>query len=583
MTQILRNTKKLAIAAVFLCSAAFQAQAQYCTPTYSSGSTDGDYIDRVVLESIDNTTGDDGGLDYADYTSLSADLTAGSSYDITVYNCPDWSEAIEVWIDYNQDGEFDDDESLGCSVLSAGASSTYTFSVPLSALDGATTMRVMCEYAGPCSLDPCSTIYTWGQAEDYTINISGGGGDVEGCTNVDAFNYNPDAVVDDGSCVFPYTIVTCDYGSSILEAGGTELILGDDAVSTSVPLGFSFPFYGTDYTECYVSSNGYLSFTSTTLSGCCTGQILPSSSYPNAIFFAQEDLDPNSGVDGTINYYTTGDAGSQIFILSFTDVPHYPGPEGTYPVTVQVQLHEATGEIKIITTEYNSDGGSSTMGLNLDGDIAQAVAGRNSADWSAYEDCVSFLPYGTEVEACDATVGPSGLYADEITSIGATLHWDAVPSASKYVVSIFKADDLSTKRRRGVITNYLEINTSLEPETTYGFRVKTVCYTDGAISPYSDTYYFTTAPGKYGEFARNINMYPNPNNGTFKLQLDGYANKIVNLYITNQVGQVVYNSTVSITDILHTEEISITGLPAGMYQLKIVDGETISTENLVIE
>jgi hypothetical protein len=223
------------------------------------------------------------------------------------------------------------------------------------------------------------------------------------------------------------------------------------------------------------------------------------------------------------------------------------------------------------------------MGLNLDGDIAQPVAGRNSAVWSAYDDCVSFLPYGTEVEACDATVGPGGLYADDITAIGATLHWDEVPSASKYIVSIFMADDMSTKKRRGVFTNSLTILTALEPETTYGFRVKTVCYSDDVISPFSDTYYFTTAPLKEGAFAREVKMYPNPNNGTFKLQLTGYENKMLDVFVTNAVGQMMYQKSLSVNNFAHTEEISLGGIPAGMYQLKIVDGETITTENLVIE
>lgn len=69
-------------------------------------------------------------------------------------------------------------------------------------------------------------------------------------------------------------------------------------------------------------------------------------------------------MDGDITYYTTGAPGSQVFVLSYTDVPHYPGPEGTFPITVQVQLYEGTQEVRIVTTNYNGDGGLSTMGLN---------------------------------------------------------------------------------------------------------------------------------------------------------------------------------------------------------------------------
>lgn len=579
MKRLVQKTSKL-ITAIFALLLTQAAMAQYCTPDYTTGVTDGDYIDRVVLGSIDNTTGDDGGLEYVDHTALSTDLTADMEYTLTVYNCPSWSEATEAWIDYDQDGTFEEDESVGCSVISGGGSYDFVFTVPGSALDGTTRMRVMCEYAGPCSLDPCSISYPWGQTEDYSVVISGGGGPISGCTDEAALNYDPDAEEDDGSCVYPYTIATCDY-SSLLSSDGTTLSLGDDAISSAVSLGFTFPFYGTDYTECYIVSNGYMSFTAPTLSGCCSGQILPNASYPNSIFFGQEDLDPNSGIDGTISYYTTGDPGSQIFVMSFVDVPHYPGPVGTYPVTVQVQLYEATGEIRIVTTEYNSDGGFSTMGLNWDGDYAQPVEGRNSEDWSAYEECIVFLPYGTEVETCDYLSAPTGLYADDITATTATLHWDAVPYATKYIIKYFVAD-VSPSYRQDSYTNSLAMPGVLAPETTYGFRVKTVCYDDG-ISPLSDAYYFTTGPLKSGEFMKEVKMYPNPNNGTFKLQITGYENKDVDVMIVNAVGQVVYQNTLTVNEFTHVEDISLAGIASGMYQLRIVDGETVSTESLIIE
>ena len=85
-----------------------------------------------------------------------------------------------------------------------------------------------------------------------------------------------------------------------------------------------------------------------------------------------------------------------MFVLSFVAVPHYPGPEGLFPVTVQVQLHEGTNEVKIVTTEYNGDGGLSTMGLNQNATTADIVAGRNSAVWSAFSECISFMPLEIE-------------------------------------------------------------------------------------------------------------------------------------------------------------------------------------------
>ncbi len=188
-----------------------------------------------------------------------------------------------------------------------------------------------------------------------------------------------------------YVQSTCDYAP--MATTGTFLCLGDDVVSSAIPLGFTFNFYGTNFTDAYVSSNGFLSFTAGMGSGCCTGQILPSATFPNTIFLGQEDWDPNSCIDGDITYYTTGAPGSQIFVLSYTDVPHYPGPEGVFPITVQCQLYEATGEIRIVTTQLNSDGGLHTMGLNHNGTEADIVPGRNSQNFSAFDECISFTVY----------------------------------------------------------------------------------------------------------------------------------------------------------------------------------------------
>ena len=48
---------------------------------------------------------------------------------------------------------------------------------------------------------------------------------------------------------------------------GTSLTLSDDQVSAFLPLGFTFNFFGTDYTEIKLSSNGFLTFNNISSSG----------------------------------------------------------------------------------------------------------------------------------------------------------------------------------------------------------------------------------------------------------------------------------------------------------------------------
>lgn len=54
-------------------------------------------------------------------------------------------------------------------------------------------------------------------------------------------------------------------------AGATLLRLGDDGMG-NVPLGFTFPFYGQNFTNSWMSSNGFVSYTGNIPgAGCCSG------------------------------------------------------------------------------------------------------------------------------------------------------------------------------------------------------------------------------------------------------------------------------------------------------------------------
>lgn len=149
------------------------------TPTYcdsKGNSVNDEYIGRVQLNTINNaSTGNNG---YTDFTSISTSLNKSANYTITI--TPIWtgstySEGYAVWIDYNQDGDFDDAGEL---VWSKTASTTTpvsgSFTVPSSASSGATRMRVSMKYNGvPTSCEA----FSYGEVEDYTVNLSTGTAD----------------------------------------------------------------------------------------------------------------------------------------------------------------------------------------------------------------------------------------------------------------------------------------------------------------------------------------------------------------------------------------------------------------------
>lgn len=173
--------------------------AVYCIPNPSSGTTGGDYINGVSLGTINNqNTGSTTGPNYNDYTYLSTALSTNTSYVINIQSGLYSTDYYAVWIDYNQDGDFNDaGEKLGEVQSSSGFQNlSINFTVPGTALIGSTTMRVRCVFGTP-SMDPC-TNYTYGETEDYTVNISTGGGTVPYCqTNLHGVGCISSDAIDD--------------------------------------------------------------------------------------------------------------------------------------------------------------------------------------------------------------------------------------------------------------------------------------------------------------------------------------------------------------------------------------------------
>lgn len=179
--------------------------------------------------------------------------------------------------------------------------------------------------------------------------------------------------------------------------GSTLLTLGDDATSV-VPITFPFIFYGAAYSTVAVSSNGFISFTTTTGAGCCSGQTLPNNPVAapnNLIALSWEDLAPNNG--GTIRYWVQGTAPNRQFVVDFNSVPFF-GAAGT--VTGQIVLFETTGQILIIHTNINSTSTTNTITAGIESGVngttyigaPVAVPGFNAQNGTAVNQSWSFRP-----------------------------------------------------------------------------------------------------------------------------------------------------------------------------------------------
>jgi hypothetical protein len=155
----------------------------YCTPTSANGTTDGDFVNSVVLGSINNVNS--GGIGAPAYTNFSGQwstsLQRGQSYSITVQTGTYTPNQLAAWIDFDQNDAFGLNEKLGeITTSTAGQTTSFNFTVPLNAALGNTRLRVRSVYINtgdPNPADPCHN-YAWGETEDYGITITSPAGGV---------------------------------------------------------------------------------------------------------------------------------------------------------------------------------------------------------------------------------------------------------------------------------------------------------------------------------------------------------------------------------------------------------------------
>lgn len=141
----------------------------YCTS--QGNNTSDERIGRVAIGTINNAS--TGTAGYENFTAQSTNAVRGTAQTITI--TPTWtgtvySEGYAVFIDYNKNGVFTD---AGETVWTRTATTTTpvsgSFTIPATATLGATRMRVSMKYNGvPTSCES----FTYGQVEDYTINIT---------------------------------------------------------------------------------------------------------------------------------------------------------------------------------------------------------------------------------------------------------------------------------------------------------------------------------------------------------------------------------------------------------------------------
>jgi hypothetical protein len=101
---------------------------------------------------------------------------------------------------------------------------------------------------------------------------------------------------------------------------------GDDG-SVVVPLPFSFPYYGSSYSQIKICTNGWQSFDVASTNTAYSNVAIPATAEPNLVMYPFWD-DQDVRTSGGIYYYN--DIANNRFIIMYKDVPHFTPDPGPY-------------------------------------------------------------------------------------------------------------------------------------------------------------------------------------------------------------------------------------------------------------
>lgn len=308
-----------------------------------------------------------------------------------------------------------------------------------------------------------------------------------------------------------FTLLTAKAQVTETTYPGTIVYEGyyDDGSWGPFNIGFTFRFYGNNYTQFHVSSNGLVLFGSG--SGDYTEDPIPSTNTPNNIISAFWDdivIDPS----GKILYTTIGASPNRKCIIQWTNMGFFASPVlmGTFAVI----LYEGSNNIQIQyrsiidNTSARAHGQSATIGLENSGGTAGIQYAYHNSSAIESEQAILFTPSGTTY-----TVNSSAIYDgvyltknmslpepgipvlvspayDAVVGSTQTFEWTEASNASSYTLKVSSNSDISNSANynAGTATSY-EIS-GLATDATYYWAVFA---SNSTGTTWSEIYRFATS------------------------------------------------------------------------------------------
>ncbi len=142
------------------------ANLSYCSAAGTAG-TGADYIAQVSLNGFSHASGQTAYSDFRPIVTMEVDYGMPAELMVRI-NFSFEPDRIHTWIDWNRNGQFEENEAVPMTVPDANHRTYGIVNVPQGTLPGATTMRVRCAYSTTFD-DPCGNVF--GEVEDYNLVV----------------------------------------------------------------------------------------------------------------------------------------------------------------------------------------------------------------------------------------------------------------------------------------------------------------------------------------------------------------------------------------------------------------------------
>jgi len=217
----------------------------------------------------------------------------------------------------------------------------------------------------------------------------------------------------------------------------------------------------------------------------------------------------------------------------------------------------------------------------------------NCQDGFVFQNELAIDPSITSQNACLNFISckiPVGRKTTNITANSALLTWDNTLCKNKYIVRYKKAGSSFWLFTNPLTSNSFSL-ANLLPNTTYNWAVRVQCDSAGtSLSGYGTTKVFSTRSNNVrSDFSMdmdnklNLAVYPNPSDGLFDLKIEAKANAEVLIEVYNSIGVLELSEkfNTNVDGVLQNKIIDLQSKPAGIYVLKVTDGNEVYAQRIV--